>query len=166
MKTLIKLLIVVTSICFLAGCEKQEAPYLDNSSDLQLKSADTRTINFDMTGEYYTPLICDGETVDFLYLADVADQTAHITAHLIDGQIVWMIVHSKLTITSQETGETFKINDQTKVTFNENGDYEIISFHIHTKGDKGTHVNMFCEFDWENQTLELIRGVCPGDADE
>lgn len=161
MKTLLKIFFLIAAISLFAGCDKQDDLFPENSSDLQLKSADTRTINFEMTGEYYTPVICDGETVDFLYVPDIAGQNAHITAHLIDGQFVWMIVHCKLTITSQQTGETFKVNDQTKVTFDENGEYDTFTMHIHSKGDEGTHVIMFFEFDWASQTLEFLKGVCP-----
>ncbi|WP_372950636.1 hypothetical protein [Mariniphaga sp.] len=166
MKTLVKIffLMVVTSL--VAGCNKNDDFCEVNSSDNQLKSASSRTINFQMTGEYYTPVICDGETVDFLYLSEVADQKTHITAHLKNGQFVWMIVHCKLTITSELTGETFKINDQTKVTFDENGVYDTFTMHIHSKGDKGTHVIMFFEADWENQTLNLFKGICPQYGDE
>ncbi|WP_167611625.1 hypothetical protein [Maribellus sediminis] len=161
MKALVKLLFLMVFICFSAGCDKQNDPYVDNSNDLQLKSAESRTINFDMTGEYYTPVICDGETVDLLYLPEVEGQDAHITAHLVDGQFVWFIVHCKLTITSQQTGETFKVNDQTKVIFDENGEYESFTMHIHAKGDKGTHVIMFFDFDWASQTLDFPKGICP-----
>ena len=126
-----------------------------------MKSADTRTVNFPMTGEYYTPVICDGKEVDFLYLPEVADQNAHITAHMVNGQFVWFIVHCKLTITSLQTGETFKVNDQTKVIFDENGEYDKFTMHIHTKGDKGTHLIMFFEFDWASQTLKFPKGICP-----
>jgi hypothetical protein len=148
----------------MAGCAKDE--FENNNPEPQLKSADSRTINFHMTGEYYTPLICNGEEVDFLYLTDVADQNAHITAHLNNGQFVWMIVHCKLTITSLKTGETFKVNDQTKVTFDENGEYDTFTMHIHSKGDKGTHIIMFIEFDWASQTLDFLKGTCLQNGDE
>ena len=80
---------------------------------------------------------------------------------MVKGQFVWFIVHCKLTITSQQSGETFKINDQTKVFFNENGEYDKFTMHIHAKGDKGTHVIMFFDFDWASQTLEFPKGICP-----
>lgn len=161
MNSLKLLFLIITVVGLFTGCDTQNDLYLDNTDDIRLKSADSRTINFKMTGEYYTPVICDGDTVDFLYMADVADQNAHITAHLADGQFVWMVVHCKLTITGQQTGETFKINDQTKVFFDENGEYDTFTMHIHTKGDKGTHVIMFFDFDWEGQTLEFPKGICP-----
>ena len=148
-------------ISFVAGCNKQDDIFNEIDADVSLKSAETRTINFQMTGEYYTPVICDGKEVDFLYLPEVADQNAHITAHLTDGKYVWFIVHCKLTIASLQTGEIFKVNDQTKVTFDENGEYDTFTMHIHAKGDKGTHVIMFFEFDWASQTLEFPKGVCP-----
>jgi len=166
MKTLVRLFFIMAVISLVAGCNKTEEFPEGNMTDNQLKSAESRTINFQMTGEYYTPVICDGETVDFLYLSEVADQKTHITAHLNSGQFVWMIVHCKLTITSELTGETFKINDQTKVTFDENGEYDAFTIHIHAKGDKGTHVIMFLEFDWASQTLEFPKGVCPQDGDK
>jgi len=153
-------------ISFVAGCNKQDDIFNEIDADVSLKSAETRTINFQMTGEYYTPVICDGKEVDFLYLPEVADQNAHITAHLTDGKYVWFIVHCKLTIASLQTGEIFKVNDQTKVTFDENGEYDTFTMHIHAKGDKGTHVIMFFEFDWASQTLEFPKGVCPQRGDE
>lgn len=166
MKPLVKIFFLMAVFSLVAGCNKQDDLYPENPSDLQLKSADTRTINFNMTGVYYTPLICDGETVDFLYLADVAGQNSHATGHLVDGKFVWMIIHSKLLITSQLSGETFKINDQTKVNFDENGEITgTITFHIHARGNNNTHVNLFFEFDWENQTLVLLKGVCPKSDD-
>jgi hypothetical protein len=137
-------------ILIFAGCNETNDFPEESLSENQLKSADTRTINFNMTGEYYTPLICDGDTVDFLYLADVAGQNSHATGHLVNGKFVWMIIHSKLLITSQQSGETFKINDQTKVNFDENGEITTIAFHIHARGNNNTHVNLFFEFDWEN----------------
>lgn len=161
MKTFKLLFLMFIFAGLLAGCSKDEELYEDYSSDLQLKSADSKTINFEMTGEYYTPVICDGETVDFLYVPDVTGQNIHITAHMIDGQFVWFIVHAKLTITSEQTGETFKINDQTKVFFDENGEYDTFTMHIHAKGDKGTHVIMFFDFDWASQTLDFPKGICP-----
>jgi hypothetical protein len=149
MKKFKLLLLIVIFSSLLAGCDKHDDPYLDDSTYLQLKSADTRSINFNMTGEYYTPLICDGAT-----------------GHLVDGKFVWMIIHSKLLITSQQSGETFKINDQTKVNFDENGEITTIAFHIHARGNNNTHVNLFFEFDWKNQTLSLLKGVCPKSDDE
>jgi acetaldehyde dehydrogenase (acetylating) len=167
MKTLIKLLIVVMSVCLIAGCEKQDDPYQDNTSDLQLKSADTRTINFDLMGDYYTPVICNGETVDEISVDMASDGfKAHATVHMVDGIWKWAIAHIKATIVSQSTGETYILKDQIKVTFDENGDMATNTSHTHVKGDKGTHVIMFFEFDVENQTLMLLKGVCPGDADE
>ena len=164
MKTFKLLFVVLIFASLMAGCTKDELEI--NNPEPQLKSADSRTINFDMTGEYYTPVICDGEEVDILYLSEVADQNAHITAHLIDGKYVWFIVHCKLTITSLQTGETFKVNDQTKVYFDENEEYDAFTMHIHAKGDKGTHVIMFLDFDWASQTLEFSKGVCLQKAEE
>ncbi|HPF52024.1 MAG TPA: hypothetical protein PK335_10645 [Draconibacterium sp.] len=164
MKLLKMLTLMFVFAGLLAGCAKDELEI--NNPEPQLKSADSRTINFDWTGEYYTPVICDGDTVDFLYAPDVTGQNVHITAHLINGQFVWMIVHSKLTITGLQTGETFKINDQTKVNFDENEEYETFTMHIHVKGDKGTHVIMFFDFDWASQTLDFTKGICPQNVDE
>lgn len=164
MKTLKFLFLITIFVGLMTGCAKDE--FENNNPEPQLKSAENRTINFQMTGEYFTPVICDGEEVDILYLPEVADQNAHITAHLTDGKYAWFIVHCKLTITSLQTGETFKVNDQTKVIFDENGEYDKFTMHIHAKGDKGTHVIMFFEFDWASQTLEFPKGICPQSADE
>jgi len=165
MKTIARLLFLVAFVCFTAGCDKQNDLYFDNSDDLQLKSADSRTINFEMTGDYMVPIYCDGELVDYLEATDgdpaVENLYAHATAHMVGGKFVWCIVHAKGTFTSQGTGETFKINETDKLTFNEDEEMTFIWSRTHAKGDQGTHVIMFFNVDLLAQTFDLVKGVCP-----
>jgi hypothetical protein len=164
MKTLTVLLFGI--ILIIAGCDKQNDFYLDNTSEPELKSANSRTINFEMPPGYATPIICDGEVVDYLEVGEdgVGGENlyAHATAHIIDGKFVWAIVHTKGTLTSQSTGEIFKINETNKVTFDENEEIASLLVRTHARGDKGTHVIMFFDVDWENKIFLLLKSICPG----
>mgnify|MGYP000153302760 CR=1 FL=1 len=166
MKTLTILLLGVTLI--FAGCSKTDEFPEENMSDLQLKSADSKTVNFvmhdaDPTWAYWSPLICDGDTVDIL-LEDIPGEeiTVHVTAHLIDGKIVWAIFHCKGSLTSEKTGETYKIVDQTRLTFDENFELTSNFYHVHAKGDKGSRIINFFELDYDAQTYVLTKSVCSG----
>jgi hypothetical protein len=164
MKTLSTLLF--GAILIFAGCSKTDEFPEGNMTDNQLKSADSRTINFEMPPGYATPIICDGEEVDYLEVGDdgVGGEYlyGHATAHIIDGKFVWAIVHTKGMLTSQSTGETFKINETNKVTFDENEEIASLLVRTHARGDKGTHVIMFFDVDWENKIFVLLKGICPG----
>ena len=163
MKTLTVLLFGV--ILIIAGCDKQNDPYLDKSSEPELKSAKSRTINFEMPPGYATPIICDGKEVDYLEVGDdgVGGENlyGHATMHIVDGKFVWAIVHTKGTLKSQLTGEIFKINETNKVTFNENEEIASLLVRTHARGDKGTHVIMFFDVDWENKDFVLLKSTCP-----
>lgn len=168
MKTLTILLFGVVLI--IAGCSKTVEFPEENMTENQLKSADSRTINFEMPPGYASPIICDGEEVDYLEVGEdgVGGENlyAHATAHIIDGKFVWAIVHTKGTLTSQSTGETFKINEINKVLFDENEEVESLISRTHARGDKGTHVILFFNVDWENKTFVLLKGICPQNDDE
>ena len=163
MKTLTILLF--GAILIFMGCSKTEDFPEGNMNDNQLKSADSRTINFEMPPGYATPIICNGEEIDYLEVGDDGiggeNLYSHATAHIVNGQFVWAIVHTKGTLTSQSTGEIFKINETNKVTFDENEELEIMHCFTHAHGDKGTHVIMFFEVDWVNLTFDLLKGICP-----
>ncbi|WP_340113190.1 hypothetical protein [Maribellus mangrovi] len=166
MKTLTVLFLGV--ILILAGCSKTDDFPEGNMSDIQLKSADSRTINFELTDflpvPYYTEVYCDGEVVDILEEYDPGSEiTVHVTAHIIDGIFVWAVMHAEGTLTSKVTGEIFKVNDNTRITFDENGEVTSNIYHVHAKGDQGTHIMNFFELDFEAQTYVLTKSVCPGD---
>jgi hypothetical protein len=106
--------------------------------------------------------MCDGEIVDYLEAVDGDESMiGHVTAHITDGKFVWGIIHTKGTLTSLTTGETFKINETDKVTFNENEEVASIMSRAHARGDKGTHVIMFFEIDFATWTFKMIKGNCP-----
>lgn len=169
MKTFVKLLfIMMIAIGLMVSCNKQDDDLGINDAEVLLKSADSKTINFDMhdadpTWAYWSPLICDGDTVDIL-MEDIPGEeiTVHVTAHLIDDKIVWAILHCKGTLTSEATGETFKIVDQTRLTFDENFELTSNIYHVHAKGDKGSRIMNFFELDYDAQTYVLTKSVCRG----
>ena len=163
MKTLTILLF--GAILIFMGCSKTDDFPEENMTNNQLKSADSRTINFEMPPGYASPIICDGKEVDYLEVGDdgVGGENlyGHATVHIIDGKFVWGIVHTKGILTSVTTGETFKINETTKVTFDENEELATNYCRTHARGDKGTHVILFFELDWEKKIFVLLKGICP-----
>jgi len=164
MKTLTIFLLGV--ILVISGCSKSDEFPEGNMTDNELKSADSRTINFDMKdmfpgGYYDVQLICDGKIVDYLVEDAPGEEiSAHATAHIIDGKFVWAIVHFKGTLISEATGETFKLVQQTKVTFGENFEQTSNIHHVHALGNQGTHVMNFFELDFDAQTFVLTKSVC------
>ena len=168
MKALTFLLFAV--ILILAGCSKTDDFPEGNMTDNQLKSADSRTINFDVyeiypDWVYYSELWCDGEIVDYLF-EDVPGEEikVHVTGHFIEDKLVWAVLHCKGTITSKVTGEKFKLVDQTKVKFDENLDLTSLNCHIHALGDKGSHIMNFIKLNLETQTFDPIKSICVGDV--
>lgn len=154
-------------ILIFAGCNKQNDLLPETSTDLQLKSAESKTINFEMQDMfpgwiYYAPLICDGDTVDILEENVPGEEiSVHVTAHFIEDKMVWAKLHCKGTLTSKETGEIFKVNDQTRVTFDENMELTSNIYHVHALGDRGTQIMNFYELDYEAQTFVLTKSICP-----
>ncbi len=166
MKTLT--ILVLGVVLIIAGCSKTDEFPEQNQTDNQLKSADSRTINFvmhdlDPTFAYWVPLICDGDTVDIL-AEDVPGEeiTVHVTAHIIDGKFVWAILHCKGSLTGEKTGETFKLVDQTRLTFNENMVVDSNIYHVHALGNKGSRIMNFFELDFDSYTYVLTKSICSG----
>ncbi len=161
MKTLSVLLFGV--ILIFAGCSKTDDFPEGNMTDNQLKSADNRSFKMFFIGGYTLPVICDGVTVDYLEVEDGDESIiTRVTAHITDGKFAWAIVHANASLTSQLTGETFKINETDKITFDQNEEVTSIMSRAHAQGDQGTHVIMFFEIDFATWTFELIKGNCPG----
>ena len=132
-------------------------------TDNQLKSATNRSVKLFFNGGFSLPVICNGETVDFLVEAEDPDETltGQLTAHIADGKFVWAIVHGKGSLKSQLTGETFKINETGKFTFGENEEVTSFTSRAHARGDQGTHVIIFYEIDLATWTFVLLKGICP-----
>jgi len=160
MRTLTKSVTVLFLLTILAGCIKDDVT-TDSTNKSELKSADTRSVNFEWTSEYAGPLICNDEIVDILYIPEDVGATAHATSHMANGKLVWLKVHFNLTITSQMSGEIYRVIDQTTATFDENSEMDKITWHIHAKGDKGTQVNLFFAYDPATEIIDFLRGVCP-----
>lgn len=158
---------ILAATLIILGCSKTSDFPMGNDEDLQLKSADTRSINFIYfpgPDGYFTPIICDGATVDFL-VGDGESLTAHATLHSVDGILKWAIVSIKGSLKSQTTDEIFKINEANKIFFNEIGEITSNFSRTHARGDKGTHVIMFLEVDFDNQLYELTKAMCmPGNS--
>lgn len=137
MKTQIKLLFLIAVIFLFAGCDKQNDPYPEDSTDLQLKSVDNKTISMSFVypaGEYATPVICDGEVVDFL-VGDGVGIMCHARQHFVDGKIVWGKVTFKGKLTSEYTGETFIISELDKASFDENEEMCDLIGRTNARGD-------------------------------
>jgi len=89
MKTLIKLMYLLSLFSMVNGCSKQDEILNENDSALQLISADNLTVRcwFQPTQEqWYCPVMCNEETVDFL-VADGESITIHAVGQLVNGAV-------------------------------------------------------------------------------
>lgn len=103
-----------------------------------------------------TPIYCDGDLVDLLFL----ELRVHFVVHVKDGEVVWETDQIKGTATSDSPGdETFKYKE-TDTYLSEN----IIYFHFNAKGDMGTHYQGTMLVDisggWGNEVFTPIRTKC------
>lgn len=136
------LLIIVLAMTAL-GCNKND-DIVNELNANQLKSSETNNgyteqFYFYPSGgdEYGLPVICNDEEIDYL-IGDGAGLKAHAIIHYKNGEFAWGKWLAKGTLTSQSTGETFKISEANKGQFDSNGKY-YLTFHTNAIGDKGTH---------------------------
>ena len=172
MKTLLKSMFLIAVICLAAGCDKQDDLYPENSSELQLKSADNSTVSFRFyptEEEYYCPVICDGETVDFL-IGDGESLITHARIHYKNGQMIWAIGTFKGTLQSEQTGEIYRISEQDKFRLNENGEFFDLTARTNAIGDMGTHLILSIAIatvdDSQNGIFTVKKAMCVPDSDK
>lgn len=175
MKTFIKIFFLFVVISLVAGCNKTNDLNEENSSDVQLKSADNRTVEwrfYPSQDEYYCPIICDGEVVDFL-IGDGESLIAHARAHIVDGQMVKIIGTIQGKLQSKKTQEIFRINEQNKFynyVEGVDGVWENLTAHTNAVGDMGTHLIMSMTIDnlddFQNGVFTLTKAMCVPNSDK
>ncbi|WP_167618505.1 hypothetical protein [Maribellus sediminis] len=172
MKTLFKILSVFLVFILFVGCDKQDDNYLGDDSDVQLKSANSRTESWSMVypaGEYATPVICDDEVVDFL-VGDGVGIMCHARAHYENGKMVWGKLTFKGKLTSEYTGETFTISEQDKCLFDENEEMDGLIGRTNARGDMGTHlilvVYIATSEDFYSGNFEILKAKCVPNSDK
>jgi len=85
-------------------------------------------------GGYWSPVFCDGVLVDIL---EGGYTRVHYVIHYDkDGNYNWEIDQLKGEVTSERTGETFRIREIDKCYFT---DHWYLTWHYHLVGDQGTH---------------------------
>jgi hypothetical protein len=166
MKTLLKIMFLLAVTSLITACSRQDEISDENNADLKLKSADTRTIHmiFHPTeNEFYCPVICDNETVDFL-TGDGESLTVHGQVHLVNGQMTKVVVQCMGRIQSKLTGETFFVNEHDKFIMESDGGWRDMTAHTHLVGDRGTHLLLISylasDEDFVNGNLVVIKAMC------
>jgi len=96
-------------------------------------SSDTRSYSYWMPVPWYFPAYCDGELVDYLS----GTMEAHGSEHFVDGVSVFLIGQIKGEVTSELTGEVFKLNEIVKL-FIPDPSVWMWSW-TNLRGNKGTH---------------------------
>jgi len=159
MKKIVFLILALTLI-FL-GCTKNEDFPMGNDEELQLKSADSRTVNYYWpSAGFYTPVYCDGVIIDYLY-GNPETLQSHGVYHLVDDVAKWANIIVKGTVKSESTGEVFKINEVNKLVFDENEDIINFTCRTHAKGNMGTNVIMFFTVvDLQAHEMVLEKAIC------
>ncbi|WP_163711965.1 hypothetical protein [Mangrovibacterium lignilyticum] len=129
-----KILVLLLGFIFIAvGCNKND-DFVNDATQSTLKSADTKTYQWKTESGYFTPLICDGEMIDYLE----GDITAHFRWHILANEDKWVLVNFEGELTSQMTGETFKIKEKDRIKFEE-GMMDNYTIHWNIMGDMGNH---------------------------
>jgi hypothetical protein len=169
MKTLLKLLFLLAAVSMVIGCSKQDEVCDENCSDLQLKSAENRTIVSRYgPGEvptFYCPIICDGEIVDFL-MGNGSTITMWVREKYDDGKLMRMILNLSGSVTSQSTGITYTFTEKDKIYSNEEGTIVFFTGHDNVKGEQGTHfISIMIVLDFDAGIYDLVKAMCVPNAD-
>jgi|LGVF01.2.fsa_nt_gb hypothetical protein len=149
-------------LIFGLGCTKSNDLLKDVETENQFKSAETRSGNWKGVDFYAIPLYCDDQVVDYLS----GDLESHWIWHVEDGKYVWLKIIWNGTLTSEFTGEIFKVKEFNKLQNIEGAVYwwqlESYDLHYNIKGDMGSHYIGSGYVDIENGwALVLDRVNCP-----
>ena len=153
--------IILGTTLILLGCSKTDDLPVGIDEELQLKSADSRTVNYYWpSAGFYTPIYCDGVIIDYLY-GNPETLHSHGVFHLVDDVAKWAHIMVKGTVIGELTGEVYKINELNKLVFDENEDIINFTCRTHAKGNMGTNVIMFFTIlDFEAGDLDLEKAIC------
>lgn len=146
-------LFFVAALLLIAIACNDTYEYLD---DAQEKSAMTKTYQWKTGETYFLPLICDGETVDVLR----GTLMAHYRWHVQKGEYKWIILNFTGELTSETTGETFKIMEFDKIMF-QDGTYGQYNLNWNVIGDQGSHYIGSGYVDLTTWEVIPEKTVCP-----
>lgn len=107
------------------------------------------------TSEYWGPIYCDGEEVDFL---EGGVLRVHYVSRYVAGVSYKEVTQLKGQVTSSKTGEVFKVRETDK-TFWEPGIY-FITWHYNLIGNMGTHYNGTLTLNMFTGEITIGRTVC------
>lgn len=144
------LLLCLSLVLVAIACSKED----DWIPDLSLKSADnSQVIQWKTESRERILLFCGDEVQDVLE----GTLSANIRDKMLDGTAIYSIINLKGTLTSQATGETFKVNEQQRV------DRRIlrIEFKWNIKGDQGSHYIGVAYVQHHDLEIHVERAICP-----
>ncbi len=150
-----KLFLLCLSLLVLSIACNKENDLTSSPDESALKSADTKTYQWKTESGYFTPLICDGEEVDYLE----GNIAAHWRWNIQDGENKWILITFMGELTST-SGETFTIMEQDKIRFME-GSYEHYAVRWNIKGDWGNHYIGMGYVDLDTWEVVPEKSMCP-----
>lgn len=148
--------IYISLIAFLIlfGCTKSATDLDVSPNEIQLKSPPINfTLSHTGTGGYYTPIICDGVTTDYL----VGNLDWHCTMHYVNHKLENMIMTYTGTLTSEKTGEVFIIKESQNWNHPQEG---IIAIQSNIRGDMGSHILTFAYVNMETWEFTIEKTIC------
>lgn len=152
-----KLVLLCLSLLLVTvACDKNDSP-LSSPDEAALKSADTKTYQWKTETGYFTPLLCDGELMDYLE----GDLAAHYRWNIRNGEDKWVLITFIGELSSTRTGETFKIMEQDKIKFVE-GQMMHYAVSWNIKGDWGNHYVGSGYVDLDTWEVVPDKAMCPG----
>ena len=106
------------------------------------------------TSTYWSPVFCDGEFVEVLSGGEIR---VHFVKHYKDGLFINRIDQIKGTVTSEQTGEVFKIREVDKTYFTDSWN---VTWHYNLKGDMGTHYIGTLTYNYWTGAITVGKTVC------
>ena len=146
--------VCLMAFVLLLGCTKAYNDSEISPNENQLKSPPTNyTLSHTGTSGYYTPIVCDGVTTDFLW----GDLDWHCTMHYVNGNLENMIMTFRGTLTSGKTGEVFIIKETNNWNHPQEG---VIAIQSNIRGDMGSHILTFGYVSLETWQFTIEKTIC------
>ena len=124
-------------------------------SNANAQNKGTKSVQGWVQSTYWTPVYCGGVQVDELSGGEIM---IHKIIHFKDGAYQWENAQIKGQVTSDKTGEVFKIQEIDKTYFT---DHWYVTWHYNLKGNLGTHYIGTLTYSYWTGEITIGKTVCP-----
>jgi len=132
-------------VCLLSGVANAQCDCPDG----------TKSVTFKQEWLYFQPVYCDGELADML----TGNATASGVRHYVDGILKWANYKNRGNVTSEWTGEVFKLRETDQREIYSEGK---VTWHWNLKGNMGSHYVGSASWDYINDIITIHKSICVG----